>query len=133
MAIGHEKEPRRKGITNKLNQYDVETILGTMDFFGASEYFMKQTAFDLYGPPKYRVFDWLAMNIMSRNDDAREQNNVPLKVLVHSYLKAGGDPEKFIEDLRVTDYELDTSWEDIEIDDPELEDYRSRDFDPEIG
>jgi hypothetical protein len=133
MALGREKEPRSKGIANKLNQYDVETILGTMDFFGASEYFIKQTAFDLYGPPKYRVFDWLAMNIMSRNDDAREQNNVPLKVLVHSYLKSEGDPEKFIEDLRVTDYELDTSWEDIEIDDPELEHYKSRDFDPEIG
>lgn len=133
MALGREKEPRSKGITNNLDRYDVETILGTMDFFGASEYFMKQTAFDLYGPPKYRVFDWLAMNVMRRNDDDRQTNNVPLKVLVHSYLKAEGDPERFVADLRKSDYQIDTSWEDIEIDDPELEDYKSRDFDPEIG
>ena len=100
MKLGREKEPRGQGITNKLDQYDIQTILGTMDFFGASEIFKKQTAFDLYGPPKYRVFDWLAMTVMSRNDDARDQNNVPLKVLVHSYLKSEGDPESFIDDLR---------------------------------
>jgi hypothetical protein len=131
MALGREKEPRSKGITNNLDRYDVETILGTMDFFGASEYFMKQTVFDLYGPPKYRVFDWLAMNVMSRNDDDRQANNVPLKVLVHSYLKAEGDPEKFIEDLRLTDYELDLSWQDIKIDKPGQENYTKADFDPD--
>ena len=73
------------------------------------------------------------MNVMSRNDDDRQTNNVPLKVLVHSYLKTGGVPERFVADLRESDYQIDTSWEDIEIDDPELEDYKSRDFDPEIG
>ena len=128
MTLGREKEPRSQGITNKLDQYGVETILATMDFFGASEIFMKQTAFDLYGPPKYRVFDWLAMNIMSRNDDDRQTNNVPLSVLVHSYLKSEGDPERFIDDLRESDYQLDTSWEDIDINEPDLDDYKSRDF-----
>ncbi len=103
---------------NRFDRYDMETILGTMDFFGADEYFMKQTVFDLYGPPKYRLFDWLAMNIMSRNDSDRGRNNIPLKVLVHSYLKAEGDPDAFIEDLRLTDYQIDTSWEDIEIELP---------------
>jgi hypothetical protein len=122
MEIGRKKEPREKGIANKLDQYDIETILTTMDFFGADEYFIKQTVFDLYGPPKYRVFDWLAMNVMSRNDSDREGNNVALQVLVHSYMKAEGDPEKFIEDLRVSDYQLDTSWEDIQIDLPEEKD-----------
>jgi hypothetical protein len=122
MEIGRKKEPKEKGIANKLDQYDIETILTTMDFFGADEYFIKQTVFDLYGPPKYRVFDWLAMNVMSRNDSDREGNNVALQVLVHSYMKAEGDPEKFIEDLRVSDYQLDTSWEDIQIDLPEEKD-----------
>ena len=127
MKIGRDKEPRSQGITNRLDKYDVETILTVQDFFGASDIFMKQTAFDLYGPPKYRVFDWLAMNIMSRNDDDREQNNIPLKVLVHSYLKSEGDPERFIEDLRVSDYQIDTEWESIQIDldEPGLEDYKA--------
>jgi hypothetical protein len=133
MEIGRQKEPRSTGVANKLDQYDIETILATMDFFGASEIFIKQTVFDLYGPPKYRVFDWLAMNVMGRNDDDRQANNVPLKVLVHSYLKSEGDPERFIADLRESDYQLDTSWEDIEIDEPDLEDYNSNDFSLDNG
>ena len=116
MDLGRQKEPRSQGITNKLDAYSVETILAVENFFGASENFMKQTAFDLYGPPKYRIYDWLAMNIMGRNDDDRERNNAALKVLVHSYLKSEGDPEKFIDDLRVSDYEVDLDWQNIEID-----------------
>ncbi|UCG04920.1 MAG: hypothetical protein JSV83_13420 [Desulfobacterales bacterium] len=133
MEIGRQKEPSTAGVANKLDQYDVETILATMDFFGASDIFMKQTVFDLYGPPKYRVFDWLAMNVMGRNDDDRQANNVALKVLVHSYLKSEGDPERFIEDLRKSDYQFDTSWEDVEIDEPDLEDYKSNDFSLDKG
>ena len=133
MEIGRQKEPRSAGVANKLDQYDVETIMATIDFFGASEFFMKQTVFDLYGPPKYRIFDWIAMNVMGRNDDDRKLNNVPLKVLVHSYLKSEGDPERFIGDLRESDYQLDTSWEDIEIDEPDLEDYKSRGFSLDNG
>ena len=52
---------------------------------------------------------------MSRNDDNREQNNVGLKVLVHSFIKSGYDEKKTIADLRYTDYQIDTSWEKIEI------------------
>lgn len=132
MKLGREKEPRSQGITNKLDEPAIKTVLATLDYFNASEIFMKQTIFDLYGPPKYRVFDWLAMNVMSRNDDDRVQNNVPLKVLVHSYLKSEGDPEKFIDDLRVTDYDVDRSWQDINIDEPDLEDYKSRDFGDDV-
>jgi hypothetical protein len=127
MDIGRQKEPRSLGITNKLDEYDVETILAAMDFFGANNIWMKQTAFDLYGPPKYRVFDWLAMNVMSRNDDNRQANDVPLKVLVYFYLRSEGDFERFIADLRESDYQLDTSWEDIVIDEPDMEDYRKVD------
>jgi hypothetical protein len=133
IEIGRQKELRTAGVANRLDQYDVETILATMDFFGASDIFLKQTTFDLYGPPKYRVFDWLAMNVMDRNDDNRQVNNVALKVLVHSYLKSEGDPERFVADLRESDYQIDTSWEDIEIDESDLEDYKSRDFSLDNG
>jgi len=61
------------------------------------------------------------MNVMSRNDDDRKRNNVPLSVLVHSYLKVDGIPEGFIQDLRETDYQIDTSWEEIQIDLPDEE------------
>lgn len=128
IELGKKMEPERKGIANKLTNpsdvhfvrsapTDTDTILGTMDFFGASSTWMRQTAFDLTGP-KYRVFDWLAMCVMGRNavdDESRRQNENALKVLVHSYFKVCGDVEKFIKDLRTWDYEVDTSWESVDI------------------
>ena len=115
MEIGKKKEPSSKGIANKFNQDDVNTIIATMDFFGATDVWMKQTYYDLT-IPKYRLFDWLAMSLMGRNDDDRKQNESALKVLIHSYLKVKGDPIKFIEDLRISDYQIDTAWEKVVID-----------------
>jgi hypothetical protein len=115
MKIGKKQEPTSKGIENKFDENDITTIIASMDFFNASEIWERQTYWDLMNA-KYRLFDWLAMCVMSRNDDDRELNNQALKVLVHSYLKVNGDPKKFIEDLRYTDYDVDRSWEKIEID-----------------
>jgi len=115
IKTGRKKEPSSKGIANKFDDNDIKTIVATMEFFGASDIWIRQTVFDLK-TPKYRLFDWLGMCVMSRNDDAREQNNQALKVLVHSYLKTGGDPDKFIQDLRESDYQIDESWEKIKID-----------------
>ena len=113
LKIGRKKES--KGITNNFDDNDIETILATMEFFGASDIWIRQSHWDLKNA-KYRLFDWLGMCVMSRNDDAREQNNQALKVLVHSYLKTGGEPKKFIEDLRESDYQIDESWEKVKID-----------------
>ncbi|MEM4271387.1 MAG: hypothetical protein QXO70_04835 [Candidatus Pacearchaeota archaeon] len=115
IELGKKNEPASKGITNKFSDDDIMTIIGTMEFFGATDIWIKQTIWDLK-VAKYRLFDWLAMCVMSRNDDNREVNNESLKVLVHSYLKVGGDPKKFIQDLRETDYQLDESWKKIKID-----------------
>lgn len=112
METGKTKE---KGITNKLTEADITTIIATMDFFGATDIWKRQTYWDL-NIAKYKVYDWMAMCIMGRNDDDRETNNTPLKVLVHSYLKSKGDVEEFIADLRATDYDVDRSWEKIKID-----------------
>jgi len=112
LETGKEKE---KGITNKLTGDGLEAILATMMQFNASEIWLQQTYWDLK-TAKYKVYDWLAMCVMSRNDDDRERNNIPLKILVNSYLKAEGDVEKFIEDLRYSDYDEDESWQKIEID-----------------
>ena len=115
IEIGKKKEPSSKGIANKFNQDDVNTIVATMDFFGATDVWLQQTYYDLT-KPKYRLFDWLAMCLMSRNDDDRKQNESALKVLIHVYLKVKGDPIKFIENLRKNDYQVDTAWEKVVID-----------------
>ena len=109
LAIGRKQEPESKGITNHFNRDDVTTIIANMEFFGATDIWMRQTIFDLM-TPKFRLFDFLGMCIMSRNDDNRKQNNLPLKVLIWAYLKMNGVPEKFIEDLRVIDYQIDGSY-----------------------
>ena len=115
IKIGRKKESASRGVANKFDSNDIKTIVATMEWFNASDIWIKQTVFDLTSP-RYRLFDWLAMCVMGRNDDNRELNNESLKVLVHSYLKVKGDPKKFIEDLRYTDYEIDRSWEKIQID-----------------
>jgi len=111
MNLGKKQE---LGTTNKLDLDDLKTILATMDYFNATRIWLKQTVWDLT-KAKYKVFDWLAMSIMSRNDDDRESNNIPLKVLVYAYLKAKGNINKFIENLRVDDYDIERNWEKIVI------------------
>ena len=112
MALGRKNE---KGVANKFNKDDIDTILATMEYFGATDNWLKQTFFDLQ-LAKYKLYDWLAMCIMSRNNDDRDTNNTPLRVLCHSYLKVDGDIKKFISDLRETDYDMITDWEKIVID-----------------
>jgi len=113
--IGRKQEPESKGIANKLERVDVETIVATAEYFGATDIWLQQIQYDLL-VPKYRIFDWLAMCVMSRNDDNREINNTALQVLVNSYLKSNGNIKDFIADLRESDYDVDHSWEKIEID-----------------
>lgn len=122
VTMGKKADPAKKSQVNTFDDDDLNTILGTMDFFGASDIWMKQTYMDLSSKtafaPRFRLFDWLAMCVMSRNDDDRLTNNVGLKVLVYAFLKVKGDPTEFIADLRATDYDLsrNNSWEKIKID-----------------
>ncbi len=101
-------------IANKFDKGDIHTILATMDYFCCSDIWIRQSHYDLT-LPKYRLFDWLAMGVMGRNDDDRKLNNTGLKVLVYAWLKVKGDPVKFIADLRETDYDVDRKWEKVEI------------------
>jgi len=95
------------GDANKLSRFDVDTILATADFFGSSERDLQQIHFDL-SFAKYRVFDWLAMGI-----GGRIENDNVVKVFVYSFLKVGGVPSKFIEDLQTTDYDFYEEWREI--------------------
>lgn len=99
------KDTRHKGVANNLNGDEVETIIATIDFFG-DEY--RQDIFDLT-VAKYRIFDWLAMRVQGRGAPTST------KVLTHSFLKCEGDIDKWIQDLRETDYDMDNSWEKVEL------------------
>lgn len=117
VTTGKKRESvKTTGGYNHLADDEVDTIVATMEFFGATDIFMRQTVSDLKGIARFRVFDWLAMNVMGRNDDDRRQNEQALKVLVHAWKKADGDVKGFIRNLRVDDYEIDRSWEKIKID-----------------
>lgn len=98
-------DTRHSGVANTLAIDEIQTILATIDFFGDN---YQQDAFDLQ-IARYRVFDWLAMRVQGRG--APEST----KVLVYSFLKVGGDVDKFIEDLRQTDYDLVKDWEKVEL------------------
>lgn len=99
-------DKRSKGVANNLNDDELNTIIGTIDFFG-DDY--RQDIFDLK-VARYRVFDWLAMRVQGRG--APEST----KVLAYSFLKVGGDIDKWIDDLRVTDYDISEEWRNLELD-----------------
>jgi hypothetical protein len=116
------KETRTNGIANTLTEDEIETIIANMEFFGASPLMLRQIYSDLR-VARFRLFDCLAMNIdalrnvkagnRSENADL-ESGREPLRVLAHSYLKSKGNINKFIEDLRETDYDVDKSYERID-------------------
>ena len=108
--IKNGKKNQSHKLTNVLNSDDVTVILATMDFFGADATDLQQTKFDLT-LPRYRVFDWLAMGLGDRI-----RNKTALKVLIHAFITASYNEKKFIDMLRVCDYQIDTEWERVEID-----------------
>lgn len=98
-------DKRHKGVANTLTQDELETVIATIDFFG-DDY--RQDIFDLK-VARYRVFDWLAMRVQGRG--APEST----KVLAYSFVKVEGDIDKWIQDLRETDYDIDRKWEALEL------------------
>ena len=75
-------DTRHNGIANDLTSDEPETILATIDFFGGD---IQQTMFDLK-VARYRVFDWLAMNVMNA-DNPRMGSKNATKVLIYSFIK----------------------------------------------
>lgn len=110
------KETRTKGCANTLTREEFIPIYATMEFFNASDNLLGQSQFDLLGA-RFRLFDWIAMCINGRRKCGDGNNDEPIKVITHAYLKSGGDIDKFIADLRTTDYDIDKSYEVITLDD----------------
>jgi hypothetical protein len=107
------KDTRHNGVANTLTKDEIQTLLAVVDFFGGS---VAQVHLDL-ALCRFRVFDWLAMGVMSAKEDdgGRMGSRQAVQVLAHSFLKSGGDIDKFIDDLRVTDYQVDEVWEGVEL------------------
>lgn len=99
------KDTRHIGVANNLAQHELETIIAAIDFFGDP---YQQDIFDLK-VARYRVFDWLAMRVQGRGAPTST------KVLAYSFLKCEGDIDKWIQDLRETDYDIDHKWRKIEL------------------
>lgn len=101
------KDNRSQGVANNLTIDELQCVYGTVDYFGGS---VRQAQFDLE-IAKYRLFDWIAMCVMGDRVGSTDAT----KVLAHALLKADGDINKFIADLQTTDYDVDHSWEKIEL------------------
>ena len=99
---------------NVLDKDDITSVIATMEYFGATLICLQQSYHDLL-VPKFRVFDWLAMNVNGRMDDDTEQNTNAFKVLIHAFRTAGYNEKKFIENIRVYDYEIMREWEEVKI------------------
>lgn len=110
--LPHETRVRGK-IANTLRDDEIETILETMEFFGASDQVIAQAHSDMK-IPRYRMGDWLGMFIQNEGYD-KAGGETATKVLAHAYIKADGDIDKMIQDLRENDYQVDTSWEKIDL------------------
>lgn len=119
-------DKRNVGGANNLTTDEVETIIATIDFFGGkitqdladlgSVEVQRNIAGRVITPfaPRYRVFDWLAMRVQGRHSGNAQDINAT-KVLAHSFIKSKGDVDKFIQDLRETDYDVDDSYKNIEL------------------
>lgn len=110
MALKANGAAEAKGSANLLDDDDLNTICGLIDFFGGD---YRQDIWDLR-TARYRVFDWLAMRVQGRHSGS-EGDKEATKVMAYSFIKSEGVPSKFIEDLRVTDYDIDHSYKGIEL------------------
>lgn len=59
----NEVEPRSEGLNNKLDDGEIETVVGTVQAYTNSQELTAQSYRDLTSPYEYRVFDWLGMMI----------------------------------------------------------------------
>lgn len=107
-----KNDDRCKGVANTLTDDEIETVIATVDFFGGD---YRQDILDLRNFGRYRVFDWLAMRIQGRHSGSVHDVNAT-KVLAHSFIKSNGVTSAFIQDLRETDYDMDESYKELNLD-----------------
>ena len=109
MEEGIKAEPKEEGYANKLEDYEIIPIIGTLNFFQVNEYYLKQAQFDLY-ICKYRIFDWIVSNLDGRMwGYPQETEGEKLRIcwifckFAEIYLNFEGDINKFAEYLMIWD------------------------------
>jgi hypothetical protein len=110
--LPHETRVRNK-IANTLRDDEINTVIATMEYWGASDSVLRQAYSDMKFP-RYRMGDWIGMFIQNEGYD-KGGGETATRVLAHAYIKADGNIDKMIQDLRETDYEVDRSWEKIDL------------------
>ena len=101
----------RDSPANDLKEDEVTTIVATLDFFLVNRNYLRQCMFDLNGLPRYRVFDWLAMQLFGRwegygeNDEELKRAKMVIKKMIEIYLETK-NVHKFINELRVRDLQV---------------------------
>lgn len=103
LEVGREVEPKSQGVSNSLEDEDIETIVSTVGFFDQKGLATKQTQSDLTPPTSYRVFDWLGM-LMDTDLDS-EQLNWLFEKLAEIYIQEK-DVDGFIHQLRMRDLQV---------------------------
>jgi hypothetical protein len=103
--------------TGKIGYYNLAPMDShihslSMEYWGASDAVLRQAYSDMKFP-RYRMGDWIGMFIQNEGYDAGGETAT--KVLAHAYIKADGNIDRMILDLRLTDYEVDRSWEKIDL------------------
>jgi hypothetical protein len=110
MSLGRTRE---KEFANQLRKEDVNTIVCTLAFFNVRETLIYQRIVDLAGPAKFRVFDWLAMNLhreineeTGRRGEVTDDSNIWVAMgITYTHTSA---VQQFVNSLRYNDYQL---WE----------------------
>ena len=104
MGICRQREIR---VANYLSLYDVNAICATLDYFNVERPLIQQTSWDLR-VPRYRVFDWLAMNIdreINLKEKAEPDNENIWVGLGNTYTHTSAVLQ-FVNSLRYNDYAL---------------------------
>lgn len=105
----------RDSPANDLKEDEVTTIIATLDFFQINKNYLRQCVYDLRGPPRFRVFDWLAMGLFGRlegygeDDGELARAKMIIKKMTEIYLEAKG-VHKFINELRVRDLQIELNY-----------------------
>lgn len=86
MKVGRKIEKGEPDPVNHLTREDKETILATLQYYGASDKQLRFVGMDLGEPFRYRVFDWLGMCYQGRLDVQEGELFECLEMMVKLYI-----------------------------------------------
>lgn len=115
-AVIEKGKKQEKGITHKLSDDEIDTILATAQAMGVNKTFLMQAMWDLT-KAKYKLYDWIAMLVHGRykgygeTPDELENQRKFATILAKLYIEKS-IPE-LIDNLRRVDYQLESSYKSL--------------------